>query len=99
MQRHGPIRSLRDTLTIQCVQMENIKHINESQLKSFYMISTKNAITTSRMQDKYARNSELTKQTVDRKQKFTPIPFVDKLSLCVAKSLLRSPKKYQKPWC
>ena len=32
------------------------------------------------------RNSELTKQTVDRKQKFTPIPFVDKLSLCVTES-------------
>ena len=30
MQSHGPIRSLRVTLTIQCVQMENIKHINES---------------------------------------------------------------------
>ena len=37
------------------------------------------------------RNSELTKQTVDRKQKFTPIPFIDKLSLCVAESLLRLP--------
>ena len=35
MQRHGPIRPLHVTLTIQCVQMENIKHINESQLKSF----------------------------------------------------------------
>ena len=93
MQRHGPIRPLRVTLTIQCVQMENIlKHINESQLKSLYMISTKNVITISRMQDKL-HNSELIKQTVDRKKKFTPIPFVDKLSLCVAKSLLRSPKK------
>ena len=90
--RNGPIRPLRVTLTIQGVQMENIEHINESQLNSFYMISTKNVITVSRTQDKL-RNSELTKQTVDRKQKFTLIPFVDKLSLCVAKSLLRSPKK------
>ena len=91
MQRHGPIRSLRVTLTIQCVQMENIKHINELQLKSFYIISTKNVITISKVHK--LRNSELTKQTVDRKLKFTPIPFVDKLSLCVAESLLRSPRK------
>ena len=60
MQSHGPIRSMRVTLTIKCVQMENIKHINESHAVEVLLYDIH--------QD-------------------------NKLSLCVAESLLRLPKK------